>query len=105
MWYSVKKIKFETKPETRGLAHDICKQLRGDLFMNGKNPKTVAAGVIRYSLLQTGQALKTRESGRAESVYRVRNKNIADALGISKDSVINAYNDLKIYMEGPRISA
>jgi transcription initiation factor TFIIIB Brf1 subunit/transcription initiation factor TFIIB len=98
-------IKFELKPETRSLALDICKQLRGDLFMNGKSPKTVAAGVIRYSLLKTGQALKTRESGRAESVYRVRNKNIAQAIGISRDSVINSYNDLKIYLEGPRKSA
>lgn len=33
---SVKKIRFDVKPETRRLAQHICKQLRGNLFMNGK---------------------------------------------------------------------
>ena len=73
--------------------------------MNGRNPKMLAAGVIRYSLLHGGQALGRSESSRTDLGHRVRNRNITDALGISKDSVINAYNDLKIYMDGPRISS
>jgi hypothetical protein len=104
VWYPAKMTKFEIKPEIKRLARDICKQLRGDLFMNGKSPKTIAAGVIRYSLLKTGQALETGESGRVESKRKVRNRNIAQALGISRDSVIIGYKDLKIYMEGLQIS-
>jgi hypothetical protein len=102
-WYPAKVTKFEIKPETKRLARDICKQLRGDLFMNAKNPKTIAPGVIRYSLVKTGQALKTGESGRAESKRRVRNRNIAQAFGISRDSVIIAYKDLNIYMKATNI--
>ena len=73
--------------------------------MNGKSPKTIAAGVIRYSLLKTGEALETGESGRVESKRKVRNRIIAQALGISRDSVIIGYKDLKIYIEGLQISA
>jgi hypothetical protein len=102
VWYPARMTKFKIKPEIKRLARDICKQLRGDLFMNGKSPKTIAAGVIRYSLLKKPE---TGESGRVESKRKVRNRNIAQALGISRDSVIIGYKDLKIYMEGLQISA
>ena len=47
-WYSAKKVRFNVKPETtRRLAKDIFKQLRGDLFLNGRDPETLAARIIR----------------------------------------------------------
>lgn len=105
VWYSAEKKKFELKPETRTLAQDICKRLRGDLYMNGKNPKILAAGVIRYSLLETGQALRRAESGRYDASRKMKNRDIAEALGISKDSVAIAYKDLKRYIDSPSLAS
>ena len=76
----------ETKPdELKSKAYDLYQQIRGDLFINGKDPRIVAAAILFLAVLLTG--------------YRVTQIDIASTINVGVDSVRSMCKKMKTIIQ------
>jgi transcription initiation factor TFIIIB Brf1 subunit/transcription initiation factor TFIIB len=78
-------IKREFKPETWAMAERITKNLRGSLLINGKNPKSIAAGIIYTSSIICGDNVTQQELSRN--------------MGVTTETIRKSYKLIKIDMK------
>lgn len=79
----------EAGDEWREKALEIVKKFRGELFLNGKNPRSLAAAIVYISGVMTGYTSSSPQSGKHTQVT------IGDSLDLSSSSVRTAYKLLK----------
>jgi|ERR1044071_3818406 transcription initiation factor TFIIIB Brf1 subunit/transcription initiation factor TFIIB len=71
--------------KTRKQANALYQEIRGDLILNGKNPKSVAAAVVYIGTIIAGEPVPQQE--------------IAWVAGISETTIRNVYTAIAIYLQ------
>jgi transcription initiation factor TFIIIB Brf1 subunit/transcription initiation factor TFIIB len=75
--------------DSKKIADDIYHDIRSDLFINGKDPRGIAAAIMLFTLQRSPLHHKTTDWQGEEISKAIYQRDIADILGISEVTVRN----------------